>query len=124
MKHLFSVVLLLLTISSACNRSKVEPKEPAELEYRVLSSSGAVVANITYFNETGGMTSIEEAPLPFSVKIKPAQRPSSLAVMAMLPDQNGQPQSVTGTILVDGQVVKSETGVGAPPLVNVVYVLQ
>ncbi len=111
-------------MSFACNRNKVEPKAPSELEYQVSSSSGALVAKVTYFNETGGMTSIEEAPLPFSMKIKPAQRPSSLAVMAMLPDQNGQPQSVTGTILVDGQVVKSETGVGTPPLVNVVYVFQ
>lgn len=124
MNH-FYLAMLLVLVSLACNREpKVNPNKTVEVEYRVSSSSGAVVAKITHFNETGGMTSIEEAPLPFSVKIKFAQRPSSLAVMAMLPDQNGQPQSLTGTIVMDGQVVESETGVGTPPLVNVVYVLQ
>ena len=119
----FILVALLLLAGSACKRERVEPKGPVEVEYRVTSSSNASVAYISYTNETGGTTEIDEALLPFSIKLKFSQRPGSLALLAIVPDQGGQ-QSVTGTILVDGQPVKSETGQGARPAVNIIYVFQ
>lgn len=121
--RLFILIALLLLANSACKREKAEPTGPIEVEYRVTSLSGASVAYISYTNETGGTTEIDEALLPFSVKLKFSQRPGSLALLAIVPDQGGQ-QSVTGTILVDGQPVKSETGQGARPAVNIIYVFQ
>ncbi len=122
--RLFILVAFLLLTSSACKRDKVEPKGPVEVEYRVTSLSSGAVATITYTNDTGGTTWLDKQPLPFSVKFKFAQRPGSLALLAILTDQGGQQQSVTGTILVDGQPVKSETGQGTQAAVNVTHIFQ
>lgn len=123
MRH-FILVALLLLASSACKREKVDSKGPVEVEYRVSSSSGAGVAYITHTNESGGTTRLDEATLPFSVKFRFSQRPGSLALLVILPNQGGQQQSVTGTILVDGQPVESETGDGTSAAVDLVYILQ
>ncbi len=122
--RLFILIALLLLANSACKREKAEPTGPIEVEYRVTSSTGSSVAYISYTNETGGTTEIDEALLPFSIKLKFSQRPGSLALLSIVPDQGGQQQSVTGTILVNGQPVKSETGQGARPAVNIIYVFQ
>ena len=123
MKH-FLLAILVVLAGFACKRDKVDPKGPVDVEYRVTSSSGAAVAYITYTNETGGTTRLDEAPLPFSVKFKFSQRPGPLALRGILPNQGGQQQSVTGTILVDGQPVESETGDGTSAVVDLVHVLQ
>ncbi len=121
MKHIFTLMLLVFTVL-ACQREEPEPKGPVEVEYRVSSASGATVADISYTNETGGTTHVEEALLPFSVQFEISQRPGSLVLLAFLSDQRGQQQTLNGSILVDGQEVKNETGVGAPPAVSIAYV--
>jgi hypothetical protein len=123
MKHFFVVVLLGLAVF-ACKREEARPKGPVEVEYRVSSSSGAALAYISYTNETGGTTRLDEAPLPFSVKLIFSQRPGPLALLVILPNQGGQQQSVTGTILVDGQSVESETGNGASAAVDLIHIVQ
>jgi hypothetical protein len=123
MKNHFLIMLLIL-VGLACQQEKVKPKGPVEVEYRVLSSSGAAVAYISYTNETGGTTEVDDATLPFSVKFKFSQRSGPIVLMVILPDQAGQQQSVTGTILVDGQPAESETGNGASAAVDLVHILQ
>ncbi len=123
MKHMLVVMLLLLPVFS-CQREEVEHKGPVGVEYRVSSASGATVGDISYTNETGGTTDLDDAPLPFSVKFKFSQRPGSLVLLALLSDQGGQQQSVKGVILIDGQEVKNETGVGASPAVSIAYIVQ
>ncbi len=128
MKHLFLAMLLLLVAGFGCGKDEkddVKPSGPDEIEYRVSSSSGATVARIiSYENETGGTTSLDDAALPFSVKFKSTKRPRTLALLVILPDQNGQQQSVTGTILVNGQEVESDTGAGSSASISTAYVLR
>ncbi len=127
MKHLFLAMLFLLVAGFGCGEKPepdVKPKGSDEIEYRVSSSSGVTVADITYENETGGITDVDDAPLPFSAKFKSTKRPRTLALLVILPDQNGRQQSVTGTMLVNGKEVKSETGVGSSAAISTAYVLQ
>ncbi len=79
-------MLLVLAVFSS-QRGEDEPKKTAEVEYRGSSASGARVADISFTKETGGTTDLDEAPLPFSVKFKFPQRPDSLVLLALLPDQ-------------------------------------
>lgn len=125
MKHTFLAMLFMLIACLACGENEeAKPKGPVEVEYRVSSASGATVGDISYTNATGGTTDLDDAPLPFSVKFKFSQRPGSLVLLALLSDQGGQQQSVKGVILIDGQDVKNETGVGAPPAVSMAYIVQ
>jgi hypothetical protein len=125
MKHTFLAMLFMLTACLACGENEeAKPKGSLEVEYRVSSVSGATVGDISYTNETGGTTDLDDAPLPFSVKFKFSQRPGPLVLLALLSDQSGQQQTINGVILIDGQEVKNETGVGAPPAVSIAYVVQ
>ncbi len=125
MKHIFLLMLLFVAAGFGCGKKdEVKPGGPDEVEYRVSSSSGATVAIISYHNGTGGITHSDEAVLPFSVKFKSTQRPNPLSLLVSLPDRNGQQQSVTGTILVNGREVMSDTGVGSSASVSMAWVLQ
>lgn len=126
MKYVFLAMLFLLVAGFGCGKKdEVKPNGPDEIEYQVSSSSGATIADvIKYRNETEGTTSLDNVPLPFSVKFNSTKRPRTLSLLVLLPDLNGQQQSVTGTILVNGKEVDSDTGAGSSAAISMGYYLQ
>ena len=124
MKYLLLLALVCLSLLAGCGKKgEVEPQAPFEIEYRVVSPTGSTLASqVHYINETGGMTYLDDVPLPFSVKLKMAPKPGNFAVVGLLSSLEGTPQSLTGSILQNGLVKATETGTGDPAYVNVVYV--
>jgi hypothetical protein len=121
-------VVLLFTATLFCfsctqNKSQA-PAGPSEIEYRLESSTTTFAETVDYTNETGGTNSLDSVPLPFSIKI---QRPASAGVtllLAHLRKENGRQLSLTGTMLVNGKVVKNQTGNGEQPIVNLSHMHQ
>jgi hypothetical protein len=88
------------------------------------SSTSALATEVSYSNETGGVNKLENAALPFSVKVKRDPKPGVSIMIAYIHDDKGQPQTLTGTILVNGKAVVTKTGNGTDAIVNLSYAHQ
>ena len=72
MKHplrLFSILMAVVLLGTACKKDKDKKSgfpRNVTIEYKVSSNSGLSTADITYTNESGGLTDVDNASLPFS----------------------------------------------------------
>lgn len=119
-----SVFLLVLSVFFllACSKEKDPAPVASEIEYRLESSTATSASEITYTNEAGGTTTLQNTPLPFSIKVKPTITPGKVFVLvAYITDPQDKPQSITGSLLVNGKVEDTETGSGVDPHVSLSY---
>ena len=83
------------------------------IEYRASVASGSVAkaTSITFTNETGGESTVNDVPMPFSKKIDRNVKYLDKAAIAIMQNNSATPGafSIKLEILVDGQVVKTET---------------
>lgn len=115
-KHPVKIIALLLsaTLLFSCKKSKDDDKSsyPKEvtIEYRVTTTtSGLNAADVTYTNETGGMSDIDLAALPFSKKItKTVNQYEVIGISTSV----GKGGNLKAEILVNDKVVKTETFTG------------
>lgn len=95
-----------------------------EVEYRVSSPTSGLTADVIYGNETGGNTTENNVSLPKSYKFKRTLKPGdNVVILAQLKGATASSE-ITGTILLDGKQVASETGRGSSAQAVPVYVVQ
>ena len=116
-KHLatFLAIALSVTLMTACSKSKDDnggssyPKT-VSIEYKVVSSTGLKAAEITWTNETGGNSDLDNAALPFSKKFDRKVEKYNIIYLRALSGVGG---SLTLEIYVDGKKVQSKTATGS-----------
>lgn len=103
-------LLLSVVMLGAASCSKSEKKEgfprTLDIEYKVTSSSGLAKADLHFVNETGGMSSLADASLPFSKKLKITMNERGVIALSIGVVANGNAKL---EILHDGKVVKTQT---------------
>ncbi|AXY72858.1 hypothetical protein D3H65_02235 [Paraflavitalea soli] len=112
-KHPVKIIALLLSASLlfSCKKDKDNdnssyPKD-VTIEYRVTTTtSGLNAADVNYTNETGGMSSIDLAPIPFSKKITKRVNQYEVIGLSVTAIKNG---NLKTEILVNDKLVKTET---------------
>ena len=110
---LFLVLFVLFSCSKDDNNESY-PKS-VEVEYKVSSTTGNFnsIDNITYTNASGGDTTVEDIPLPFSIKFnKTVNRHEYVSILASHiefdTDGNPVPIGFKLDLLIDGVVVETE----------------
>ena len=116
-KHPVKILALLLsaTLLFSCKKDKDNdqpsgfPKE-VDIEYRVTATAGSLTkADVTYTNETGGLSDIDNAALPFSKKFRKTVNKYDVIGLSTT---STLPGGLKAEILVDNKVVKTETFTG------------
>jgi hypothetical protein len=92
------------------------------IEYRV-TGTGPAADYLAYTNASGGTTLLQHTKLPahftFLRSLKLGQYANILATL----DHASDSSAISAQILLDGQVVKQQTGTGPAAEINLVYVL-
>lgn len=116
--------LTLATVTS-CSKDEATPAGPKEyqVEYRISSTTAPTSDYISYDNESGGTTTVNNVPLPVTYRFKRTMKQGNhLSLLASL-DGGTAASEITASILLDGREVKKETGRGADAQAVPVYVL-
>ncbi|UOQ75232.1 hypothetical protein [Hymenobacter cellulosilyticus] len=127
MKRLATLLLSCAALATASNCAKDDatPTGPKEyqVEYRISSTTVQASDYISYDNESGGTTTVNNVPLPASYRFKRTMKQGDhLSLLASL---NGgtAASEITAAILLDGKEVKKETGRGTNAQAVPVYVI-
>lgn len=117
LKTTFFSVLTMLFMSSlffSCSKdddggsNNTYPKD-VKIKYEV-SSTTSNTARVTYKNETGAETSVENASLPFSKEVRKSVKFAEIvSVLAAISVENGQNESVTVRLFIDDKLVDERT---------------
>ena len=127
MKRLATLVLscAALATASSCSKDDATPTGPKEyqVEYRISSTTAPASDYISYDNESGGTTTVNNVPLPATYRFKRTMKQGAhLSLLASL-DGGTAASEITAAILLDGREVKKQTGRGANAQAAPVYVL-
>ena len=127
MKRLTYLLLSTITLACAasCSKDDATPAGPREyhVEYRISSTTAPTSDYISYDNESGGTTTLNNVPLPATYRFKRTMKQGDhLSLLASL-DGGTAALEITASILLDGREVKKETGRGADAQVVPVYVI-
>jgi len=109
-------ILLFAVVFSSCSKSKDDdgpsssyPQE-VTIEYRVTTTTSAINnSDVKFTNETGGLSIVDAAALPWSKKIKRTVNKNEVLGLSITTSVGG---SVKTEILVNDKVVKTETFTG------------
>ena len=127
MKRLTYLLLSGLTLATAagCSKDDATPTGPKEyqVEYRVSSPTAPVSDYISYDNESGGTTTLNNVPLPAIYRFKRTMKRGDHLTLLTSLDGGTAAAEITATILLDGREVKKETGRGADAQAVPVYVI-
>lgn len=113
-----------LATASGCSKNDAEPSGPKEyqVEYKV-SSNVAESDYLSYTNESGGNTTLNNTPLPASYRFKRTMKQGdNLTILASI-DGGTTASEITCAILLDGKEVKKEIGRGVDAQAVPVYVI-
>ncbi|MBO9561764.1 MAG: hypothetical protein J7621_03285 [Niastella sp.] len=109
-------LLLSATLLFSCKKDKDNNDTPSSfpkevnIEYKVTATAGNLTkADVTYTNETGGISSVDNSALPFSKKLK--KTVNKYEVLA-ISTTSSLPGGLKAEILIDNKVVKTETYTG------------
>ncbi|MCC3154742.1 hypothetical protein Q3A66_15850 [Hymenobacter sp. BT770] len=127
MKRLTYLLLsgLTLTTVASCSKDDATPAGPKEyqVEYRISSPTAPLSDYLSYDNESGGTTTLNNVPLPATYRFKRTMKQGDhLSLLASL-DGGTAASEITAAILLDGREVKKETGRGTDAQAVPVYVL-
>lgn len=117
-------VLAFTGCSKDDDDSKPAGPREREVEYRISTPTSGATADIIYANETGGTTILDNVALPKTYKFKRTLKQGEAVNFLAQLDGATASSEITGTILLDGTQVKTETGRGNSAQVNIVYVIQ
>jgi hypothetical protein len=127
MKRLTYLLLSCAAMATAtgCSKDDALPTGPTEyqVEYRISSTTAPLSDYISYDNESGGTTTVNNVPLPATYRFKRTmKRGDHLSLLASL-DGGTASSEITAAILLDGREMKKETGRGANAQAVPVYVI-
>jgi len=127
MKRLTYLLLSGLTLATvvSCSKDDAAPTGPKEfqVEYRITSTTAPASDYISYDNESGGTTTVNNVPLPATYRFKRTMKQGDhLSLLASLTGGTAASE-ITASILLDGREVKKETGRGANAQAVPMYVL-
>lgn len=117
-KQPVKILALLLTTSLlfSCKKDKDNDDAPGgfpkevNIEYKVTATAGNLTkADVTYTNETGGISTVDNAALPFSKKLK--KTVDKYEVIA-ISTTSALPGGLKAEILIDNKLAKTETYTG------------
>lgn len=121
MKHplrLFTFLMAIVLLGTACKKDKKSGfPRTVTIEYKVSSNSGLNTADITYTNETGGLTDADNASLPFSRTIT---KTLNNAQAIGLNGGKSVPGHLKLEIVVDGKTVVSQDFTQSPVISAIV----
>lgn len=129
MKRLAYLLLSCATLATATSCSKdnsVTPVAPKEyqVEYKVSSATALASDYVSYDNEGGGTTTLNNVALPASYSFKRTMKQGDhVSILASLPSGSPATSEITATISLDGKVVKSQTSRGSSAQAVPVYVI-
>ncbi|MCB2411108.1 hypothetical protein [Hymenobacter lucidus] len=127
MKRLTYLLLSGLTLASmaGCSKDDAIPAGPKEyqVEYRISSTTAPSSDYISYDNESGGSTTLNNVPLPANYRFKRTMKQGDHVGLLASLDGGTSTSEITATILLDGREVKKETGRGADAQAVPVYVI-
>jgi preprotein translocase subunit SecG len=117
----FSMCLLFLTALFSCKKDSNKNGGPYSVEYKVTTSSNATISSVVHTNAQGDATSLTSvAGNSWSTKVTVQAGVSAISLGA-----NGGATDASGTIkvqiLIDGKVVKENTGSGTALTATTVY---
>lgn len=126
---IYTLLAGTVLVFSGCGKDDDDNATPSgsrerEVEYRVTSPTSGAKMNILYTNETGGFTDLKNVELPKTYKFKRTLKVGDAVNFLAQLQGAGSSSEITGTILLDGTQVKTETGRGNSAQVNIVYVIQ
>ena len=125
MKRLAYLLLSCGVLATSCSKDNdVTPSGPKEyqVEYKVTSNAPAS-DYLSYTNESGGTTTLNNTPLPASYRFKRTMKQGdNLTILASI-DGGTTASEITCFILLDGKEVKKETGRGVDAQAVPVYVI-
>ncbi len=106
-------LLLSATLLFSCKKGNDNDDTPGgfpkevNIEYKVTATAGNLTkADVTYTNETGGISTVDNAALPFSKKLK--KTVDKYEVIA-ISTTSALPGGLKAEILIDNKVAKTET---------------
>lgn len=127
MKRLTYLLLSGLTLATAasCSKDDATPTGPKEyqVEYRISSTTAPASDYISYDNESGGTTTLNNVPLPAIYRFKRTMKQGDHVGLLASLDGGTAASEITASILLDGREVKKETGLGAEAQALPVYVI-
>ena len=103
-------IALIILFAASCKKSDSDtdntyPKQ-VSITYRVSSTTTNNLVSITYDNETGGQTTVNNPSLPFTKTITKTVNKNNIITLGYFVNP---PQTVKLEILVNNQVVKSQS---------------
>lgn len=113
---LFTVILSSFFILQGCKKDKDDSPAPAtypktvNIQYKVTSAAGFTqLLQLQYTNETGGIASQTNTPLPFNKTLSKTVNKYEVLILSFAAVGAGQ---LKGEILVDGTVVATKSFTG------------
>ncbi|MBD2769350.1 hypothetical protein IC235_15790 [Hymenobacter sp. BT664] len=127
MKRLTYLLLSGFTLAFAvsCSKDDATPAGAREyqVEYRISSTTAPASDYISYDNESGGTTTMNNVPLPATYRFKRTMKQGDHVGLLASLDGGTATSEITASILLDGREVKKETGRGADAQAVPVYVI-
>ena len=112
---LFLLSGLALATAPGCTK-KNDPDLNAtrdyQVEYRVSSPSASMANNISYTNESGGTTALNNVSLPVTYTFKRTMKQGDSSLILAGIHGGTATSEITASILLDGKEVRKETGRG------------
>lgn len=129
MKRISCLLLTVAVLASATSCSKEKDATPAgpkeyQVAYRISSSTLAQSDFVSYTNDAGGTTILNNVALPASYSFKRTMKQGDhVNVAASISSGAPAASDITASILLDGKEVKKETSWGAGAQVAPTYVI-
>lgn len=106
-----TALFLGVVLFASCSKDKKDgpggyPRN-VNVEYRVTSLSNITSGEINYLNETGAVTTVDPASLPFSKKL--TKKINAAGEVVHVSFYSSGPGSVKLEVLIDGKVVETKT---------------
>lgn len=120
--RLFTLLMAVVLLGTSCKKDKDDNKDSGfprtvTIEYKVSSGSSLNAADITYTNETGGITRVENAALPFYKKFdKNLTEPQAIGMSAT----SGVAGNLKLEIIVNGKSVTAQEFTQSPVISAIV----
>jgi hypothetical protein len=112
------LIVFAVLLFSSCNKdgdgSGNKYPRTVDITYKITCTTGnvTVINNVSYNNETGGVTNLANVALPFSQTVRKSVTLGEVITVGALHNNSGSASpafSLKLDILVNGSVVKSET---------------
>ncbi len=113
------VISLIYILIGSCSKSNDTSDYPKTVSvmYKISTTSDSANGDVRYINATGGLTTNEDIPLPYS---KSFSKEVKLGELLRLSGTFNETKDITMSITIDGEVVKDQTFISDSNVIGVV----